>query len=249
MIVQMAASMYGRHGVVEVLNREWSELAADRSTTLGRWAGAHPALGGCETLAEVLSAVRARPDATLAALLTEVAGGDCLAGRVVLQSMLGRMVRMAARDRYAGVDEYVGALWLRICSYPLARRPVRIAANLSMDAFKSVLAERCAQRQPEVGLWPPELFLDDHFQRNQGVLRATTSRAEALDGSRVLALGRSLDVLNDQTHRLLAAIYLDGLNGREAAELLGSSSASVRARCSKAVRRLAERSDELLAAA
>ena len=41
---------------------------------------------------------QALSDPVLAALLTEVSLGDQLAGRVVLQALIGRMVRMAQRD-------------------------------------------------------------------------------------------------------------------------------------------------------
>ena len=63
--------------------------------------------------------------------------GDQLAGRVVLQAVIGRMVRMAQRDPRAGIDDYLAQLWCAISSYPLQRRPVRIAANLSMDTLKA----------------------------------------------------------------------------------------------------------------
>lgn len=249
MIVERATATHGKQGIVAALNREWAELVSARPAGVSRWASSYAALAGCADLADVLWAVRRLPDDALAALLTEVAGGDELAGRAVLQIMLGRIVRMAVRDPYAGVDDYVGALWLRIRSYPLDNRPRKISANLSMDTFKSVWSERCAQRQPEVTPWPPEVFLDDLFERDEGVLRLDRARALSVDGARVLALGRCLNVLDEQTYRLLWAVYVDGLSGPEAAALLGSSSGSVRVRCSKAVRRLAERSADLLAAA
>ena len=45
--------------------------------------------------------------------------GDQLAGRVVLQALIGRMVRMAQRDPRAGIDDYLARLWCVINSYPL----------------------------------------------------------------------------------------------------------------------------------
>jgi len=45
---------------------------------------------------------------------------------------------MARRDPRAGIDDYIARLWCVINSYPLNRRPVWIAANLSMDTVKAV---------------------------------------------------------------------------------------------------------------
>ena len=46
---------------------------------------------------------------------------------------------MAQRDPRAGIDDYIARLWCVINSYPLSRRPVWIAANLSMDTVKAGL--------------------------------------------------------------------------------------------------------------
>ena len=87
-----------RGTIVEALNRDWDELV-DRHRGLVRgWSRGHGALAECHSLADVLLAARGQPDAVLAALLTEVSKGDHLAARVVLQAMLGRIVRMAGRD-------------------------------------------------------------------------------------------------------------------------------------------------------
>ena len=53
--------------------------------------------------------------------------GNQAAGRVVLQALIGRMVRMAQRDPRAGIDDYLARLCCVINSYPLQRRPARQA--------------------------------------------------------------------------------------------------------------------------
>ena len=120
------------HPTLRRLNSEWAELA--RLPVPAKWTG-EPALAGLIDLAGVLAAVRAEPDAILGALLRR---GDSMAWRVVLQAMLGRAVRDAARDREHDLDDYVGELWLGIAGYPLHRRPARIAANLALDTAKRV---------------------------------------------------------------------------------------------------------------
>ena len=109
-----------RGTIVEALNRDWDELVDRHRGSVRGWSQRHGALAECHSLADVLLAARGQPDAVLAALLTEVSKGDHLAARVVLQAMLGRIIRMAGRDPSAGVDDYVSALWCRICAYPLA---------------------------------------------------------------------------------------------------------------------------------
>ena len=141
----MASASRRRRGfsVVEALDREWCELDP-RTSGNRRVAGLidTTCLRPCRSLDDVLSAARLNSDPVLAALLTEVSIGDQLAGRVVLQALIGRMVRMAQRDPRASIDDYLAWLWCVINSYPLQRRPVRIAANLSMDTLKAVSRER-----------------------------------------------------------------------------------------------------------
>ena len=127
--------------LVEALDREWCDLGLRHPGTVSRWADRHDVLTPCGSFDDVLSAARLNSDPILAALLTEVASGDQLAGRVVLQSLIGRMVRMAQRDPRAGIDDYIARLWCVINSYPLSRRPLWIAANLSMDTVKAVSRE------------------------------------------------------------------------------------------------------------
>ena len=62
----------------------------------------------------------------------------------------------------------------------------------------------------------------------------------------VLRAGRDRALIDDSTHALLVSVYVDELSGSEAAERHWTSAASVRIRCSRAVRRLAAHAAELL---
>ena len=106
------------------------------------------------SLDDVLSVAGLNADPVLAALLSEASVGDQLAGRVVLQALIGRIVRMAQRDPRANIDDYLAHLWCVIGSYPLKRRPVRIAANLSMDTLKAVSRDRRWLERGDITLWP-----------------------------------------------------------------------------------------------
>jgi DNA-directed RNA polymerase specialized sigma24 family protein len=234
-----------RTSIVEALNRDWDELVHRHRGPLPCWSPRHEALVGYESLDDLLAAAQGHPDAILGALLTEVSNGDQFAGRVVLQALMGRIVRMAGRDPSAGVDDYVAALWCQIQTYPLASRPVRIAANLSMDTLKAVHAERRWLRQGEVTPWPPEVFWEERYG---GGVDWAIGRAEAppLSAAWVLRAGRDRGLIDESTHALMVSVYVHELSGSEAAERHWTSAASVRVRCSRAVRRLAAHAPELL---
>jgi DNA-directed RNA polymerase specialized sigma24 family protein len=246
----MAAGKVGRlagrrpYSIVEALNRDWDELVYRHRGSLPGWSRQYEVLVEYQSLDDLLAAVQGHPDAILGALLTEVSNGDQLAGRVVLQALLGRIVRMAARDPVAGVDDYVAELWSRIRTYPLAARPDRIAANLSMDTLKAVHAERRWLRKGEVTPWPPEAFWDERSDRAD--VAAARDAEPQLSAASVLQAGRDRALIDDLTHALLVSVYVHELNGLEAAERHWISPASVRVRCSRAVRRLAAHASELM---
>ena len=238
------------YAIVDALNHDWRELVhRDRGTVL-RWSQRHAALATCNSLDDVLSVGQLNSDATLSALLTEVSDEDMLAGRTVLQSMLGRLVRMAQRDRQAGIDDYIAALWCIIRSYPLSARPARIAANLSMDAFKTVYWERQWLRQGVVTPWPPHRFVDGAVSHQlvepSWLLGTDGGPPTAVE---VLSAGFRLRLIDEPTRRLLHSVYIDGLSGDEAARRHLTSPGSVRVRSSRAVKRLAAHAARLAEAA
>jgi len=125
------------------LNADWDRLTADRrvAARLAR----HP-LAGHTDLRALLAASggdRSVPmpeaDAVLAEVVREAATDD-LAARVALQRVLPGVVRIAGRRtqsrpelRQDLFEELVSTAWLAIRTYPLARRPVKIAVNILRD--------------------------------------------------------------------------------------------------------------------
>jgi hypothetical protein len=236
--------------VVEALDREWCELVRDHRETATRWADQHHALAPCRTLDDVLSAARLNSDPVLAALLTEVSIGDQLAGRVVLQALIGRMVRMAQRDPPASVGDYLALLWCVINNYPLHQRPVRIAANLSMDTLKAVSREHRRLGRGDVTLWPSSESLEELL--SPAGLDGTPYDSPLpvdLEVLEVLEAGRQLRLIDDSTGALLTSVYVDGMTGTQSARRFHTSAGMIRVRCSKAVRQLAAHAVELADAA
>ncbi|MCK9895019.1 hypothetical protein [Frankia sp. AgB32] len=142
----------------------WS-VGAEATRGLRRWAG-EPALAGCcGSVTDLLAACgrdRAVPvpvaDGRLAALIAFARAGDRAAARVVLERVMPALTVQAAkrarRGGGAGVSgvtgagfsevlaELVGAAWLVICTFPLDRRPRKIAVNVVLDTVYRVFGYR-----------------------------------------------------------------------------------------------------------
>lgn len=250
-----------RFAVIDALNAEWEDLHRDRSLSaqtrsdIARWAHDHPLLSGCRTAADVLSAIRSDPDPVLAVLIDIhqafrlSSGGapvaDHLAGRIVLQTMLGKIVAMARRDLRHAVEDYVGQFWLRIASYPLARRPRRIAANLALDTLKAVIRDSADASASTVPVTVAELELAGlgypapRLTATRGLPGSADSQIADLTAHRVLRTAHELGLVDEPTCRLLLSVYADGLSSADAAARHGLSPTTVRFRCSKAIRELA----------
>lgn len=220
---------------VRELLREFDWLAGRSTPRVAAWARRHPALAGCEGLRDVLAVVREDPDPVLGALLHEVEGGCLVAGRVVLQALLPKMIVLAGRDPEPGVlDDYLSVLWLRITDYPLERRPRRIAANLVLDTMKTVRAER-----------GHGLVLVDRAQiaclpwlRGEPVRRP--------DARRLLRAAMDRGLVDPHTHAVLASVYADGYSHEEAAQRYRVSPTTIQRRCTRGIRTLAAHAEELV---
>jgi DNA-directed RNA polymerase specialized sigma24 family protein len=214
------------------LNAEWARLVEDVEPVPFDWQRSGPELAGCSDLQGVLTRIGEEPDPTLHTLLALCAAGDLLAGRVVLQAMLGKLVRTAAGDSEAGLDDYVSAAWLRIRTYPLGDRPTRIAANLALDTLKMVQKQVRAPLGIDVTPYPPSAFVD-----------ALWSPAEPDDDElaarRIIHAAATLGLISEDTRAVLISVYADGLTGASAATRHGKSPGAIRVQCHKAVRTLA----------
>lgn len=224
------------------LNTEWETLARDRASrpTVAGWAIGCPGLQGSDTLDAVLTAIGERPDEVLGRLLAADADGCPLAGRVVLQAMLPKLIVMSRRDHRADFTDYLSQLWLRIRTYPLARRPDRIAANLALDTLKAVKSEQGTAALAAT---------DEVLERLQQDAARRADPPDELAARRVLRAAGELGLVDDLTRAVLVSVYADGLTGRAAAERHQISHDLIRWRCSKGVRALSAHRAELLAAA
>lgn len=248
-------------GVAGRLNEEWDRLCSDDTASAGaavsRWAAAHDALAGCRSLRDVehtVTADRRGADGVLLALLRLAHDGDRLAGRTVLQLMLGKAIRIAAthaaRDSRENLEHTaVAALWTTIATYPTDRRPTKVAANIAMDTLGAVSRE-LAHRHRETPTEPGTLAAV--LGEAAGDEAGGDSEAD-VELTELLVWAVDAGAVNAADAALLLDIYapapgLDG--GRAAAERANISWAAARQRASRAVRRiaLAVRADALAAA-
>jgi DNA-directed RNA polymerase specialized sigma24 family protein len=213
--------MDGRQALA-ALNREWHELA---SRPVPGWGGTEPVLAGVRTLAALLALIRERPDEVLAALLRLGEAGDPLAHRVVLQTMLGKLVLLCT-GRPEALPDAISELWLAIAEYPLARRPRAIASNLTWAVRRGL----------------PRPLPGRALAEHEPAAPATDE-----DANTVLAQARQQGLIDEPTHRTLWTVYIAGLSSTEAASALGGTPESVRWRCSWALRRLASHAGQLAA--
>ncbi len=211
------------------LNAEWRRLVESERQVVTEWAARWSCFVECHDLADCVADGRARHDVFLGALLAAAHEGTELAGRVVLQALLPAMVRMSARDATADLSDYVAAVWCRIRTYPLARRPDKIANNLELDTLKSVCRDR--PTSPATPTGPDEL---DILWTGRDRPVTTEPDAPALIGAAV-----AHGLIDDFTGVVLHTVYADGLSGRAAAERHHTTVDLIRWRCSKGVRTLA----------
>ena len=214
--------------LVDALNREWAVLLADLP----------------DDVSALVEGARRGDDGSLHRLVSAALAGDRLAGRAVLQSQLGRLVRMASRDPRAGVDDYVSAFWCVVARYPLGRRPERIAANLALDTLKLVHRDRQWMGRSPAAVQPLGDELEPLLER-----AVTGGVEEEPDAAAVIRAGEQLRLIDPPTGRLLQAVYVEGLTGRDAAARCATTPGSLRVRCSRALQRLAEHRLELAEAA
>ncbi|MDO5535299.1 MAG: hypothetical protein Q4F65_11685 [Propionibacteriaceae bacterium] len=211
----------GLSSTLSRLNAEWEALQHTPA----------PEDPAARTCGEVLTAIRPNPDEELLALLERQGAGSQQAGRIVVQALLPKLVLMAVRDPDADLDDYLGALWITLATYPLARRPRRVAANLVLDTLKAVKGTR-----------PRAVPMGEVVVPAGGAAAVLDPLAEA---SAVLDAGVRLGLIDDLTCWTLRTVYVAGRSSRAASEVLGVSPESVRWRCSKGVRALRAAADAL----
>ncbi|MES8444105.1 hypothetical protein U6P55_12410, partial [Cutibacterium acnes] len=184
----------------------------------------------------------AAPDAILGYLIARAQGGDELATRTVIQAFVGKLILMATATKLRrtnnGFDDLLAGLWETIITYPLDRRPDKIAANLVLDTLHRVVKFWRADSPDEEdahGLVPfPDTLI-------------APEPDEDVTASQAIALAADRHWITEDLARLMRHIYCDGMTGVDAARLHGCAPATVRSRCRDGRAALQRNAEEILA--
>ncbi|MCB9387571.1 MAG: hypothetical protein H6517_07075 [Microthrixaceae bacterium] len=138
-------------GVLGQLDQEWERLAESvhgRRAVRG-WGAGEPFFDGVRSLGALVERINERgraeeSDAIILVLLRHAAEDD-LAARTVLQAMMPAIKNLTSKFSTCGAwsaEEtaavVVAAMWERIRTYPIERRPRKVAANLALDTRQRV---------------------------------------------------------------------------------------------------------------
>jgi hypothetical protein len=232
-------------------NREWHRLSADPAAVarLAAWpdpARAYPTLDALlDATGMAGGGTVAGADEVLASVVA-AAADDAVAARVVLQRLVPGLVLVAVRRtrhrpsaRQALFDDLAANAWILIRTYPLHRRPTKIAVNLLRDAEYHTCTRpgrlRSADEQPvapTVALWTDRAA--------DGVGRPLAhGRHPADELAALLAEGRSAG-LDESDLALLHDLVLGGHSVAEMARRLQVTPRTVYNRRVAVTARLAE---------
>ncbi len=223
-----------QQGPIGALNAEWTHLR--HQTLPASWREDLPEYARLGDITEALAARSASEAGPILRALLSRAGTEELAGRVVLQAMLGKVARLSRTARGRGHEDCasiaIAAMWSSIQAWP-AHRPGSVPGNLALEALRLI---------------PPaeakEASLVDELD-GVGALEEPTIEPAASRDELVTILQWGLDhqVISRQDTQLLALVHLrdddEALSLKDAAELIGVSYAATRQRHARAVRALA----------
>jgi hypothetical protein len=195
-----------------MLDAEWSDFSRrPRSVErLRQWAKEDPVLRRFVDLESLVAFARtpghpADSDDVLQCLARRSASDD-VAARTLLQAVIYALVPITVRFRLAAGDGdeiaavVVAAAYDRIRTYPVARRPRHIAANIILDTQQSVSRTLCRPRITEVSMAdidriPIEVASPSPTDRVIALVdEAVRRRRLGRDDARIILLTRVFDV-------------------------------------------------------
>lgn len=227
---------------------EWVQLNASRpaALTVTRWAHHHPTLAGAHRPGDIVDTIdKASPDdqdMALLALVTLAQNGEQLAGRIVLQQMLPKLSQLA-RDHQAtladgvsdpdGPDEryqiLTATFWQVVMTYPIDRRPRKVAANLALDTLLHSTKAAATYRREH-------LTLQTELADNHRPTQRPDAHDDALPPTLTTAITNG--TLDEPTARMLHDIYGRGESPTAYAHRTGLKPNTLRKRCMRARQRL-----------
>lgn len=219
------------------LHQDWDSVAqsADTIRALAQWGSDDPVLARFSTMGDLVAFVERRGDPaasdSVLAALARRAPQDQLAARVLLQLLLPALCGLAKRHRWLGeADERAQAVvalaYERIRTYPIERRPRRIAANVVWDTTQRLLAERDRQMRE-----PPLAGPEEECGGDRVLEEATSATDELLE---LLSWAHRSGRLSPQAVRLIALTRVADLTPAQLVPEFGRDPGGVRRRRNRA---------------
>ncbi len=222
------------------LDTEWELLGSSRPArqAIRRWRN-NPALSCFSTLEDLIGFVRGAGDAeaidqVLVALVRRSPHDD-VAARTLLQAILPGLFNVARRIGHGRIDDdlesdVVAEAMSRIRTYPLARRPRAVAANITWDVFGRL--HRARTRNAKLTIEPTDTIPSPRADAAAGEMDAAVELRCLI--TQALRSGR----LREPDARLLVAISLEHDTLRRQAEREGIAYAAMNERWRRARNRL-----------
>jgi hypothetical protein len=247
-----------RH-LLEPLNRDWRFMVDSRrhDDAVAEWSARHHALASIQSLQDLddVRRERAVTDELLLALIIEHQEGDALAGRVALQLLLPGLVNTARRcSRPDAFEAALAAAWARLSSFPADRCPTGVPGRILLDVLHEITEVR--KRRPFEEPAGSTTEVTDLVRPSAGAaiedaVGVHGAPDSCLEAIQLLLWARAAGVLTFAEATLLGQTYIategDTHSNRRLAAAYGITETCLRARQSRAVRRLAAAVRELAA--
>ncbi|MBW3579258.1 MAG: hypothetical protein KY462_16295 [Actinobacteria bacterium] len=227
--------------IIDDLDHEWQRLLATGSVdrALAGWRHEDVRLVAFSSTTELFLFLEdprtpcCSQDDVLVALLT-IGRRDPLASRVVLQRFVPALKRMVAWDQPFPISEWachvVAEAFEVAATYPVERRPERVAANVVMDVRKRLYA-LLADHQTSQAELAHQPFIG---------VAAVPDPAEGIEAAQLIDWGRRETGLRPDVAALIVATRVLGFTVKELAHRLGVPSARLRQRISRGEQRFRE---------
>ena len=223
------------HDPLVRLEAEWNSVGKyPLQAQFGDWVAVSPSLRrfatGGDVVAFLHSDARPADKDDVLFVLVELAPSEPFAGRMLLQALLPGLKTLSRRVLRANVPReevwqlLLAVAWEEIVTYPVERRPRRVAANLLLDTLHSALVQLSRER-------PRAVELTD-------VALAAPSCSPDGDVDELLARAVSLGVISASDAELVLETRIDGRELADAAASRGVPYNTVKLRRQRAERRL-----------
>ncbi len=225
--------------VFDQLDFEWERLSAsvELDQALESWTRLDERLGefsDVDELLELLADPSAQPErqSTVLLALLYLARTDRLAARLVLQRFIPALKRMAGWDHPLPQDDWVtqvvSTAFEVIVTYPLERRPQRVAANIVCDVRKRLCAALANYRRGQAEL----------ACHRPACVEVVADPAEAVEAAQLVRWAAKHSRLARDTAHLIGLTRVAGYSLEELSAASGVPSSRLRQRRWRGERRM-----------